>query len=48
MEEYYVDPEQIDKESTFVLVEAVARYMSIKKDADVEVIAAILGIKKQK
>lgn len=47
MGDYYVDPEQIDKESAFVLAEAVARYMS-KKDADVEVIAAILGIKKQK
>lgn len=48
MAKHYVDWEEIEEEDVPALLDAVARYMSIKKDTDVEVIATILGIKKQK
>lgn len=48
MAKYYVDWEAIEKEDTPVLADAVARYMSTTDKPDKEVIASILGIKKQK
>lgn len=48
MAKYYVDWEEIEEEDAPALIEAVARYISTTDKPDKEVIAAILGIKKQK
>lgn len=48
MAKYYTDWEEIEEEDVPVLVEAAARYMSTTEKPDTEVIASILGIKKQK
>lgn len=47
MGDYYVDPEQIDKESAFTLVEAAARYMTAELYPNTDVLCAILGIEKE-
>lgn len=47
MVKYYVDWEEIEEEDVPALLDAGARYMTITRYPDLDVLCAILGIKKE-